>query len=60
MAKKGRCPEAIVIEHPGMAGGHLGAAKVADLHSAKFEFETVLDECHTLFNELGLGADAPH
>ena len=23
--KKGRCPDAIVIEHPGHAGGHLGA-----------------------------------
>jgi nitronate monooxygenase len=57
--KKGRCPDAIVIEHPGLAGGHLGAAKVADLHAPKFEFETVLQECQALFAELGLGADAP-
>ena len=57
--KKGRCPDAIIIEHPGLAGGHLGAAKVADLHSPKFEFETVLQECQALFAELGLGADAP-
>ena len=29
--KKGRLPDAIVIEHPRHAGGHLGAAKVEDL-----------------------------
>ena len=57
--KKGRCPDAIVIEHPGLAGGHLGAAKVEDLHSPRFEFDTVLRECQALFAELGLGADAP-
>ena len=57
--KKGCCPDAIVIEHPGLAGGHLGAAKVEDLHSPRFEFETVLLECQQLFAELGLGKDAP-
>ena len=57
--KKGRCPDAIVIEHPGLAGGHLGSAKVEDLHSPRFEFETVLRECQALFAELGLGTDAP-
>ena len=30
--RKKRKPDAVVIEHPGLAGGHLGAAKVADLH----------------------------
>jgi NAD(P)H-dependent flavin oxidoreductase YrpB (nitropropane dioxygenase family) len=29
--KKKRLPDAIVIEHPKKAGGHLGAAKVEDL-----------------------------
>ena len=29
--RKQRLPDAIVIEHPRLAGGHLGAAKVADL-----------------------------
>ena len=57
--KKGRCPDAIIIEHPGLAGGHLGAARVDDLHAPRFEFETVLRECHALFAELGLGVDAP-
>jgi nitronate monooxygenase len=57
--KKGRCPDAIVIEHPGHAGGHLGANKVEDLHAPRFEFDLVLNDCQTLFAELGLGKDAP-
>lgn len=57
--KKGRCPDAIVIEHPGRAGGHLGANKVEDLHAPRFEFDLVLNDCQALFAELGLGKDAP-
>ena len=57
--KKGRCPDAIVIEHPGHAGGHLGANKVEDLHAPRFEFDLVLNDCQALFAELGLGKDAP-
>lgn len=57
--KKGRCPDAIVIEHPGHAGGHLGANKVEDLHAPRFEFDLVVNDCQTLFTELGLGQDAP-
>lgn len=57
--KKGRCPDAIVIEHPGYAGGHLGANKVEDLHAPRFEFDLVLQDCQILFTELGLGKDAP-
>jgi len=57
--KKGRCPDAIVIEHPGHAGGHLGANKIEDLHAPRFEFGLVLKECRALFDELGLGQDAP-
>ncbi len=47
--RKNRLPDAIVIEHPGWAGGHLGAAKIEDLHDARFEFERVLEETHRLF-----------
>ena len=57
--KKGRCPDAIVIEHPGHAGGHLGANKVEDLHAPRFEFDLILQDCQALFTELGLGKDAP-
>lgn len=57
--KKGRKADAIIIEHPGHAGGHLGAAKVSDLHNPRFDFAEVLAGCHALFAELGLGKEAP-
>lgn len=40
--RKGRLPDAIVIEHPRYAGGHLGAAKLAELGDNRFDFENVL------------------
>jgi nitronate monooxygenase len=40
--RKGRLPDAIVIEHPRYAGGHLGAAKVAEIGDNRFDFENVL------------------
>ena len=39
--RKQRRPDAIVIEHPRLAGGHLGAAKIADLGDPRFDFENV-------------------
>ncbi len=57
--KKGRLADAVVIEHPGYAGGHLGAARLDDLHSERFDFKKVLADCHALFTELQLGRDAP-
>ena len=47
--KKGRLPDAIVIEHPRLAGGHLGAAKVADLNDRRFDFDVVLPEVLAFF-----------
>ena len=40
--RKGRLPDAVVIEHPRYAGGHLGAAKIEDVGNARFDFEEVL------------------
>jgi nitronate monooxygenase len=57
--KKGRMADAVVIEHPGYAGGHLGAARLDDVHSERFDFQHVLADCHKLFQELALGSDAP-
>ena len=50
--KKGRLPDAIVIEHPHHAGGHLGAAQVADLGDERFNFKRVLEETQQLFKTL--------
>ncbi|WP_019448292.1 nitronate monooxygenase family protein [Cupriavidus sp. BIS7] len=52
--KKGRLPDAIVVEHPAHAGGHLGASTIEDLGDGRFSFERVLDECRELFRTLGL------
>ena len=52
--RKGRLPDAIVIEHPRYAGGHLGATRIEELRDGRFDFEQVLDGVLTLFRELGL------
>lgn len=57
--KKGRLADAVVIEHPGYAGGHLGAGRLGDIHNERFDFKRVLADCHALFGELQLGRDAP-
>ncbi|QKM65175.1 2-nitropropane dioxygenase [Polynucleobacter tropicus] len=57
--KKGRLPNAIVIEHPRWAGGHVGASSVEDIHNPKFDFETVVPETLALFKTLGIEGKIP-
>lgn len=57
--RKGHNADAVVIEHPAYAGGHLGAARIEELRDQRFDFERVLGEVRALFVELGLGKDAP-
>ncbi len=57
--KKGRLPDAIVIEHPGLAGGHLGAARVADLHDTRFDFELVIPQVLEFFKTAGIEREIP-
>jgi nitronate monooxygenase len=52
--RKGRLPDAVVIEHPRYAGGHLGAASIEDLDNPRFDFERVLEGIGVLFRELQL------
>ncbi len=53
-ARKGRLPDAVVVEHPRYAGGHLGAARVADLADPRFDFERVLPETLAFFRAEGI------
>ncbi len=53
-ARKGRLPDAIVIEHPRYAGGHLGATNPAELAHARFDFAEVLPAVFALFDEMGI------
>lgn len=55
--RRGRAPDAIVIEHPRYAGGHLGAAQVAEVGDARFDFARVLPEIRAALHALGLDAD---
>lgn len=57
--KKGRLPDAIVIEHPRLAGGHLGAAKVGDLKDARFDFEVAVPEVLQFLKNAGLEGQIP-
>jgi nitronate monooxygenase len=52
--KKGRMPDAIVIEHPRLAGGHLGAARIEDLADRRFDFDVVLPEVREILQRMGL------
>jgi nitronate monooxygenase len=52
--RKGRLPDAIVLEHPRYAGGHLGAPKPEDIDNPRFDFKRVLAEIPKVFEQLKL------
>ena len=56
--RKQRLPDAIVIEHPAHAGGHLGAARLEDLADPRFEFDKVITEVRESFKALGIADGA--
>ena len=53
-ARKQRLPDAIVIEHPLYAGGHLGAPNPADLANERFNFAEVLPGIFKVFDDMGI------
>jgi nitronate monooxygenase len=57
--KKGRLPDAVVIEHPRLAGGHLGAARVADLNARRFDFDVVIPDVVAFFRAAGIEREIP-
>ena len=57
--KKGRLPDAIIIENPRLAGGHLGAAKVADLRDPRFEFDVAIPQILEFFKASGFEQAIP-
>lgn len=57
--RKGRMPDAIVLEHPALAGGHLGAARVEDLADPRFDFERSVPETLALLRAFGIEATTP-
>jgi nitronate monooxygenase len=57
--RKKRLPDAIVIEHPRLAGGHLGAAKIADLQDTRFDFENVIPQSIAFLKSAGIEKEIP-
>ena len=57
--RKKRLPDAIVIEHPRLAGGHLGAARIADLNDPRFDFDRVIPESLDFLRKAGLEGRIP-
>ncbi|WP_194721308.1 NAD(P)H-dependent flavin oxidoreductase [Noviherbaspirillum malthae] len=52
--RKNRLPDAIVLENPRHAAGHLGAARIEDVDQPHFAFPVVLEATHQVLRELGL------
>ncbi len=57
--RRQRVPDAIVIEHPRWAGGHLGAARIADLSDARFEFERAIPDVRAFLRDAGIEREVP-
>ena len=56
--RRNRLPDAIVIEHPRYAGGHLGATRIGEIGDPKFDFAPVLEGVFAVLHELGLARAA--
>jgi nitronate monooxygenase len=55
--RRGRAPDAMVVEHPRYAGGHLGATRLEEVDDARFDFERVLPQIRSALHDAGLDAD---
>jgi nitronate monooxygenase len=57
--RKKRMPDAIVLEHPAHAGGHLGAARIEDLNDPRFDFERSVPETLAVLRAAGIESQTP-
>ncbi len=57
--RKKRTPDAIVLEHPALAGGHLGAARIEDLGDPRFDFERSVPETLAVLRAAGIERTTP-
>jgi nitronate monooxygenase len=56
--RKDRLPDAIVIEQPHYAGGHLGATRMEEVNDPKFDFAHVLKAVREVIKALGIKVDS--
>ena len=57
--RKKRLPNAIVLEHPRFAGGHLGAASISDVQDPRFDFENALPQSLAFLRSAGIEREVP-
>lgn len=55
--RKNRLPDAIIIESPQFAAGHLGAAQLQDVNNAQYGYAVVLEQTLALFKDLQLESE---
>lgn len=55
--RKNRLPDAIVIENPRYAAGHLGASRIEDVDDEHFAYSVVLEETFAVFEQLGIARE---
>ena len=55
--RRNRLPDAIVIENPQFAAGHLGAATIDSVNDPHFSFSVVIEGALALFDQLGIARD---
>ncbi len=55
--RRERLPDAIVIENPQFAAGHLGAASLESVNDPHFAFSVVIEGTLALFDQLGIARD---
>jgi nitronate monooxygenase len=55
--RKNRLPDAIVVEHPRYAGGHLGATRIEELADQRFDFEAVIEGVNAALRDAGVESE---
>lgn len=55
--RRNRLPDAIVIENPHYAAGHLGAPRLDDVQAPQYAFGAVLEGTQALLDELGIARE---
>lgn len=55
--RRQRLPDAIIIENPHYAAGHLGAPRLDEVHAPQYAFGAVLEVTQALLDELGIARE---
>lgn len=55
--RRGRAPDALIVEHPRHAGGHLGATRLDEVNDERFDFRRTIPEIRKALHDAGLDAD---